>query len=123
MSENNDLQYELAEFKADTTDWHIKENYNVLDEMIGANLARNINNQQLKKYYPKIPVDDYEEDEAWHRGYSRGKYLALEATRNWLQFYFDKHQDEIETVISSAGDRPYLDVEFNEVDEEVLDLD
>ena len=84
-------------------------------------LARNINNQQLKKYYPKIPVDDYEENEDWHRGYSRGKYLALEATRNWIAFYFDKHQDEIETVISSAGERPYLDVEFNEVDEEILD--
>jgi len=121
MSENNEIQYDLAEFKADTTDWHIKENYNVLDEMVGANLARNINNQQLKKYYPKIPVDDYEEDESWHRGYSRGKYLALEATRNWIAFYFDKHQDEIETVISSAGERPYLDVEFNEVDEEILD--
>ena len=117
MSNNNEIRYEIAEFNTNTTDWNFKENYNILDELVGANLSRNISNQQLKKFYPHIAVEDYEENEDWHIGFARGKYLALEAARNWIAFYLDKHQDEIETVISSAGDRPYLDVEFNEVDD------
>ena len=117
MSNNNEIRYEITGDKDWSKDWNYKENYNVLDELVGANLSRNISNQQLKKFYPHIPVEDFEENEEYHIGFARGKYLALEAARNWIAFYLDKHQDEIETVISSAGDRPYLDVEFNEVDD------
>ena len=91
--------------------------YNVLDEMVGANLARNINNQQLKKFYPNIPIDDYEESEDWHRGFSRGKQLMLEATRHFLAELFNKPQEEIDTVLISREERRYLDVNVNGMDE------
>jgi hypothetical protein len=112
-----DKQYEVAEFETDSTSWNFKEDYNVLDEMVGANLARNINNQQLKKFYPNIPIDDYEESEDWHRGFSRGKQLMLEATRHFLAELFNKPQEEIDTVLISQEERPYLDVNVNGMDE------
>jgi hypothetical protein len=37
-----DKQYQVAEFETDSSSWNFKEDYNVLDEMVGANLARNI---------------------------------------------------------------------------------
>ena len=109
-------KYEVAEFETDSTDWNFKEDYNVLDEMVGANLARNINNQQLKKFYPNIPVEDYEENEEWHIGFSRGKAMMLEATRGFLAELFNKSQEEIDTVLISQEDRPYLEVNVNGMD-------
>ena len=89
-----DKQYEVAEFETDSTIWNFKEDYDVLDEMVGANLARNINNQQLKKFYPNIPIDDYEESEL-----------------------YNKPQEDIDTVLISQEERPYLSVNVNDEDD------
>ena len=107
-----DIKYEVAEFETDNTDYNYREDYNVLDEMVGANLARNINNQQLKKFYPNIPVDDYEESEEFHMGFSRGKQLMLEATRNYISDLYNKDQSDIDAILRTSTERPFLDVAF-----------
>ena len=109
---NDTTKYEVTEFQLDSTDWNFREDYNVLDEMVGANLARNINNQQLKKFYPNIPVDDYEESEEFHMGFSRGKQMMLEAIRNYLSELYNKEQSDIDTILRSSTERPFLDVAF-----------
>ena len=98
---NDTTKYEVAEFQIDSTDWNFREDYNVLDEMVGANLARNINNQQLKKFYPNIPIEDYEESEEFHMGFSRGKQLMLEAIRNYLSELYNKEQSDIDAILIS----------------------
>jgi len=109
---NNTTKYEVTEFQLDSTDWNFREDYNVLDEMVGANLARNINNQQLKKFYPSIPVDDYEESEEFHMGFSRGKQMMLEAIRNYLSELYNKEQSDIDAILRTSTERPFLDVAF-----------
>ena len=109
---NDTTKYEVAEFQIDSTDWNFREDYNVLDEMVGANLARNINNQQLKKFYPSIPVDDYEESEEFHMGFSRGKQMMLEAIRNYLSELYNKEQSDIDAILRTSTERPFLDVAF-----------
>ena len=42
-----DTKYEIATFETDVSTHPFIEDYDVLDEMVGANLARNINNQRL----------------------------------------------------------------------------
>ena len=105
-----DSEYEIATFETDVSPHPFIEDYNVLDEMVGANLARNINNQQLKKFYKNIPLDDYEENEQFHRGFSRGKQMMLEATRNWLCAYFGIEDNEIDSVLTMQRERPFLEV-------------
>ena len=122
-----DTKYEVAEFNCDSTTWNFKENYNVLDEMVGANLSRNINNQQLMKFYPNIPKTEYEESEDFHMGFARGKQLMLEATRHYLAELFSKQQEDIDTILISQEERPYLSVELDggmdeELDDEEMDL-
>tara|TARA_R100001369_G_scaffold76579_1_gene105743 strand:+ start:419 stop:781 length:363 start_codon:yes stop_codon:yes gene_type:complete len=114
-------KYQVAEFETDSTIWNFKEDYDVNDEMVGANLARNINNQQLKKFYQNIPVEDYEENEQWHIGFSRGKAMMLEATRGFLAELFKKSQEEIDTILISSEERPYLEVNVNGMNEMLND--
>ena len=117
----NDTKYEVAEFNCDSSIWNFKEDYNVLDEMVGANLSRNINNQQVEKFYPDIPKDEYEESEEFHMGYARGKAMMLEATRGFLAELFNKSQAEIDTILISSEERPYLEVNVNGMDEMLND--
>ena len=113
----NESKYIVAEFNCDSTTWNFKEDYNVLDEMVGANLSRNINNQQVEKFYPDIAKDEYEESEEFHMGFARGKQLMMEATRNFLAELFNKSQDDIDTVLINSQERPYLDVDVEGMDE------
>jgi myo-inositol-1-phosphate synthase len=107
-----DIKYEVVDFETNSADYNFREDYNVLDEMVGANLSRNINNQQMKKFYPDIPIDDYEESEDFHIGFARGKEMMLEAIRNYLSELYNKDQSDIDTILRSSTARPYLDVAF-----------
>ena len=115
----DNTKYEVAEFNCDSSTWNFKEDYNVLDAMVGANLSRNINNQQVEKFYPDIPKDEYEESEEFHMGYARGKQIMMEATRHFLAELFNAKQNEIDTVLISGEARPYLSVEVEGMKEKL----
>jgi myo-inositol-1-phosphate synthase len=107
-----DIKYEIADFETNSADYNFREDYNVLDEMVGANLSRNINNQQMQKFYPDIPIDDYEESEDFHIGFARGKEMMLEAIRNYLSELYNKDQSDIDAILRTSTERPFLDVAF-----------
>ena len=64
----------------------------------------------------KINDGKYLKNEQWHIGFSRGKAMMLEATRGFLAELFNKSQEEIDTVLISQEDRPYLEVNVNGMD-------
>ena len=47
--------------------------------------------------------------------------MMLEATRGFLAELFNKSQEEIDTVLISSEERPYLEVNVNGMDEMLND--
>jgi len=109
-----DKRYNMARFEQSALTYTFNETYDELDEQVGANLARVIGNQQIKKFYPKIPLETYEENEDWHIGYARGKQIMLEALRNWVSNTFDRPQEEIDSVLNMRFERPLIEIHLED---------
>ena len=99
---------EIATFNTDKEDFKMKEDYHIDDTIIGDGLTAVIGVQQLQRHDPIIPDEELTED--FMHGFARGKLFMMEACRNWLMYYFDKSSEEIETILRTTGEQPYLDV-------------
>jgi hypothetical protein len=109
-----DKRYNMASFEQSALTYTFNETYDEIDEQMGANLARVIGNQQIKKFYPKIPLETYEKNEDWHIGYARGKQIMLEAFRHWISNTFDRPQEEIDSVLNMRFERPLIEIHLED---------